>query len=168
MFDVVLYQPEIPPNTGNIIRLCASTGARLHLIEPLGFHLDDRALRRAGLDYHEFAVITRYPTFAAYRARYPHGRLYAFTTYGERSLYAAQFGPGDGLLFGSESRGLPALIRESIPDAQRIRIPMQNGRRSLNLANAVAVGLYEALRQCDVLAGSAQLSTYADSDLTSI
>jgi tRNA (cytidine/uridine-2'-O-)-methyltransferase len=163
MFDVVLYQPEIPPNTGNIIRLCAATGARLHLIEPLGFHLDDRALRRAGLDYHEFAVINRHPTFAAFQAQH-RGRLLAFTTHGGSSLYAARFEIGDALLFGAETRGLPVALRESLPASQRLRIPMLTDRRSLNLSNAVAIGLYEALRQCDARALSTTLGDATSSN----
>jgi tRNA (cytidine/uridine-2'-O-)-methyltransferase len=158
MFEVVLVEPEIPPNTGNIIRLCAATGARLHLIEPLGFHLDDRALRRAGLDYHEFAVAKQYRSFDDFRTLYGAERVFAFTTRGSRSLYAAEFQPGDVLLFGSETRGLSASVLETISDQRRLRIPMQAGRRSLNLANAVAIGLYEALRQCDPRIGSATLN----------
>ncbi|MGH8595295.1 MAG: tRNA (cytidine(34)-2'-O)-methyltransferase [Gammaproteobacteria bacterium] len=148
MFEVVLYQPEIPPNTGNIIRLCAATGARLHLIEPLGFHLGDRALRRAGLDYHEFTHVNTHPSFDAFRAQYGNCRLFAFTTHGDRNLYLARFAPGDALVFGAESRGLPPDFRNS-SSVSRLRIPMQAERRCLNLANAVAIALYEALRQCN-------------------
>ena len=147
MFDVVLYQPEIPPNTGHIIRLCAATGAHLHLIEPLGFHLDDKTLKRAGLDYHEFTVATRHLSFTALRHALPARRLIAFTTHGETSLFAARFAPGDVLLFGSETRGLPAEIHAEVASADRVRIPMLEARRSLNLSNAVAVALYEAIRQ---------------------
>ncbi|MSR14765.1 MAG: tRNA (cytidine(34)-2'-O)-methyltransferase [Gammaproteobacteria bacterium] len=161
MFEVVLYEPEIPPNTGNIIRLCAATGARLHLIEPLGFRLDDRALRRAGLDYHEFAVINRHGSFTEFREHHVIGRVFAFTTSGSCSLYSARFEPGDALLFGAETRGLPAEIRNSLPVAHQLRIPMLQERRSLNLANAVAIGLYEALRQCDSLACSTTLGVPA-------
>jgi len=147
MFDVVLYQPEIPPNTGNIIRLCAATGARLHLIEPLGFHLDDKTLRRAGLDYHEFAVATRHLSWQHFRAALPTQRIIALTTKGSTSLFSTRFIAGDVLLFGSETRGLPNEIHAELSAEQRVRIPMLEGRRSLNLANAAAVVLYEALRQ---------------------
>ncbi len=148
MFDVALFQPEIPPNTGNIIRLCAAAGARLHLIGPLGFHLDDRALRRAGLDYREFASVVTHTGYAAFAAQ-TGARIVAFTTHGEKSLYTHRFGAGDVLLFGPESRGLPPDIRASLPPEYRLRIPMRSGIRSLNLANAVAIALYEAMRQCE-------------------
>ena len=148
MFEVVLFQPEIPPNTGNIIRLCAATGATLHLIEPLGFHLDDKGLRRAGLDYHEFATVARHVSLAELRAQLPGRRAFALTKHATTSLYQAQFMAGDVLLFGSETRGLPATISTQLPLTAELRIPMRAGIRSLNLANAVAVTLYEALRQC--------------------
>ena len=148
MFDVVLFQPEIPPNTGNIIRLCAATGAILHLIEPLGFHFDDRALRRAGLDYHEFAQVRRHVSLAAFRTAAGTRRIHALSTHATRSLYEAPFAPGDMLLFGTETRGLPVEVREAFPALETWRIPMRSGIRSLNLANAVAITLYEALRQC--------------------
>lgn len=152
MFDVVLFQPEIPPNTGNIIRLCAATGATLHLVEPLGFQLDDRALRRAGLDYHEFAEVRRHVSLAALRAEAGGRRIHALTTHAARSLYEARFSPGDLLLFGAESRGLPPHVYDALPALEPVRIPMRAGIRSLNLSNAVAITLYEALRQCNPLA----------------
>ncbi len=148
MFEVVLFQPEIPPNTGNIIRLCAATGATLHLIEPLGFHLEDKALRRAGLDYHEFATIRRHVSLAAFRTQVTALRAFALTKHAPTSLYQAQFFAGDVLLFGAETSGLPANIQEQLPLTAELRIPMRAGIRSLNLANAVAITLYEALRQC--------------------
>lgn len=148
MFDVVLFAPEIPPNTGNIIRLCAATGARLHLIEPLGFELDDRRLRRAGLDYHEFASVAVHASLQAFQARCAPRRLFAQSRFASTGLYETRFQAGDALLFGAESRGLPADLDTHLPVHGRVRIPMRDGIRSLNLANAVAVTLYEALRQC--------------------
>ena len=149
MFDVVLVHPEIPPNTGNVIRLCANTGARLHLVEPLGFALDDAKLRRAGLDYHEWASVQVHADWPSLlRARSPApDRLFMLTTRGERAVHAARFEPGDWLVFGSEGSGLPAAIRESVPPDQRLRLPMRPDNRSLNLSNAVAVVVYEAWRQ---------------------
>ncbi|AGA92331.1 putative rRNA methylase SpoU family [Thioflavicoccus mobilis 8321] len=147
VFDVVLYEPEIPPNTGNIIRLCANAGAALHLIEPLGFVLDDRRLRRAGLDYHEFAAVRAHPSLAAYLQGRSGGRLLACTTRGTANYAEFRFAPGDALLFGPESRGLPGVVLDTIPAAQRLCIPMRPGNRSLNLSNAVAVVLFEAWRQ---------------------
>jgi tRNA (cytidine/uridine-2'-O-)-methyltransferase len=148
---VVLVAPEIPPNTGNVIRLCANTGAALHLVEPLGFRLEDRELRRAGLDYHEYASVTVHPDFAACRkALGAHGtrRWFAFTTRGAGSLYDARFAADDVLVFGRETAGLgDELLAHFAPDA-RLRIPMRAGVRSLNLSNAVAVAVYEAWRQC--------------------
>ena len=151
MFHVVLVQPEIPPNTGNAIRLTANTATELHLVEPLGFRMDDRELRRAGLDYHEYSQVTVHRDFAACRsaldAAMPARRWFAFTTDGARSLYDARFAPGDVLVFGCESAGLPpAIVAEFAPDA-RLRIPMRPDVRSLNLSNAVAVAVYEAWRQ---------------------
>lgn len=147
MLDVVLYEPEIPPNTGNIIRLCANTGFGLHLIHPLGFELDDKRARRAGLDYHELARMKDYPTFQDYLdARQP-SRIFAITTKGPTMYHDVAFQLGDALLFGPETRGLPAHILESLPTTQRLRIPMQPNSRSLNLNNAVAVVVYEAWRQ---------------------
>jgi tRNA (cytidine/uridine-2'-O-)-methyltransferase len=147
MFDVVLYQPEIPPNTGNIIRLCANTGARLHLIEPLGFVLEDRRLRRAGLDYREWASVKVHRDFIAYIQTQAPPRLLACTTRGTLSLAETRFLPGDALLFGPETRGLPQDLLEGLSEDRRIFIPMQPGNRSLNLSNAVAIILFEAWRQ---------------------
>ncbi len=150
MFHIVLVAPEIPPNTGNVIRLSANTGCTLHLIEPLGFSMDDRQLRRAGLDYHEYADVRRHADWAGFlRAETPDPRrLFAFTTRGSRSAFETAFAPGDWLVFGSETRGLPeALLREAFPDPQRLHLPMREGQRSLNLSNAVAVTVYEAWRQ---------------------
>jgi tRNA (cytidine/uridine-2'-O-)-methyltransferase len=149
VFNIVHVHPEIPPNTGNVIRLAANTGCALHLIEPLGFSMDDRLLRRAGLDYHEYAELRRHaswPAFvAACRPRTEH--LYAFTTRGARALAEVAWQPGDWLVFGSETAGLPDALRESFPVGQRIRLPMRAGQRSLNLGNAVAVAVFEAWRQ---------------------
>ncbi|MDP5032779.1 tRNA (uridine(34)/cytosine(34)/5-carboxymethylaminomethyluridine(34)-2'-O)-methyltransferase TrmL [Paraglaciecola sp.] len=149
MLDIVLYQPEIPPNTGNIIRLCANTGFNLHLIEPLGFDWDDKKVRRAGLDYHEFAKVQRYADLSAYvTARQP-SRIFACTTKGKAYFADAKFEKGDALLFGPETRGLPMDIIESLPAEQRLRIPMLPESRSMNLSNAVSVFVYEAWRQLD-------------------
>lgn len=147
MLHVVLYQPEIPPNTGNIIRLCANTGARLHLIEPLGFVLDDARLRRAGLDYHELTQVRKYENWNDFRARNSEISLWAFSTRGANYYSNAAIKDGDGLLFGPETRGLPQAILEEIENGRVLRLPMQKNSRSLNLSNTVAVGLYEALRQ---------------------
>jgi tRNA (cytidine/uridine-2'-O-)-methyltransferase len=147
MFHVVLYQPEIPPNTGNIIRLCANTGARLHLIRPLGFHLDERRLRRAGLDYHEWAEVREHDTFDTFKAQMRPARLFAFSSRAKRCYSDESFGIGDAFLFGAETRGLPDEVLRSLPASRRLRIPMRPGNRSLNLANAVAVVCYEAWRQ---------------------
>lgn len=147
MIDIALYEPEIPPNTGNIIRLCANAGAHLHLIEPLGFQMDDRQLRRAGLDYAELTNVHRHADFAAFSAAVEGRRLYAFTTHGDVSPYDTPFAAGDVLLFGPETRGLPTALRETLPPKHQLRIPMRAGNRSINLSNAVAIGLYEALRQ---------------------
>lgn len=147
MIDVALYEPEIPPNTGNIIRLCANTGAVLHLVEPLGFRLDEASVRRAGLDYAWMTRVHQHADWAAFRTVVGPRRLFAFSTRGGRSLYDTRFAAGDLLLFGPETRGLPATVLEAVPPAQRLRIPMREGNRSINLSNAVAVGLFEALRQ---------------------
>ncbi|HRX70725.1 MAG: tRNA (cytidine(34)-2'-O)-methyltransferase [Candidatus Competibacteraceae bacterium] len=149
MFEVILFEPEIPPNTGNIIRLCANTGARLHLIQPLGFRLEDRRLRRAGLDYHEWARVREYPDLAECLAALGSPRLLAFTTRSDRAYHKMVYRPGDALLFGPETRGLPTEILESLPEEQRLRIPMLTAGRSLNLSNTVAIALYEAWRQYD-------------------
>lgn len=147
--DVVLYQPEIPPNTGNIIRLCANTGASLHLIHPLGFRLEDRKLRRAGLDYHEWANVHDYADFQTYLTSRQPPRLFAFTTKGSVPFQQVRYQPGDALLFGPETRGLPAEILHSLPATHWLRIPMQPASRSLNLSNAVAVAVYQAWGQLE-------------------
>jgi len=147
MFEVILFQPEIPPNTGNIIRLCANTGARLHLIEPLGFDLDDAKLRRAGLDYHEFAAIRLHSDLDSCLLALGSPRVFAFSARACNRYDQVSFQPGDALLFGPETRGLPADVIERISDEQRLRLPMQANQRSLNLSNAVAVAVFEAWRQ---------------------
>jgi len=146
MLDVVLYQPEIPPNTGNIIRLCANTGFRLHLIEPLGFELNDQRLKRAGLDYHEFAELKTYPDYSSFLATVKPVRVLALSTKGSSNYSNCQFQPGDALLFGPETRGLPTEILTSLPTDQVLRLPMLPNSRSLNLSNTVAVVVYEAWR----------------------
>jgi tRNA (cytidine/uridine-2'-O-)-methyltransferase len=149
VFHVVLVEPEIPPNTGNVIRLCANTGAQLHLVEPLGFPLDDARMRRAGLDYHEYAqmrVHQDWDTCLADLNPDP-ARVFAFTTHGSSVFSELLFLPGDVFVFGSETRGLAPALRESFPSAQRIRLPMRPGNRSMNLSNAVAVTVFEAWRQ---------------------
>ncbi|GAA4504066.1 tRNA (uridine(34)/cytosine(34)/5-carboxymethylaminomethyluridine(34)-2'-O)-methyltransferase TrmL [Pseudaeromonas paramecii] len=147
MLHIVLFQPEIPPNTGNIIRLCANTGYKLHLIEPLGFAWDDKRVRRAGLDYHEFAEVRRHPDLATCLAGLPAARVFACTTKGQAIPSEVAFAAGDVLLFGPETRGLPMDVIESLPPAQRLRLPMVPGSRSMNLSNAVAVLVYESWRQ---------------------
>ncbi|HEY4582840.1 MAG TPA: tRNA (cytidine(34)-2'-O)-methyltransferase [Lysobacter sp.] len=152
MFDVVLYQPEIPPNTGNAIRLCANTGARLHLVEPLGFDMDDRQLKRAGLDYHEYATVKVHTDLDAALAhlRDMHGdrlRMFAFSTRGQVRFDTPHYREGDAFLFGPETRGLPDDVLDALPESQRLRLPMRPGVRSLNLSNAVAVTVFEAWRQ---------------------
>jgi tRNA (cytidine/uridine-2'-O-)-methyltransferase len=147
MLDVVLFQPQIPPNTGNIIRLCANSGFRLHLIEPLGFDLDDKKLRRAGLDYHEFAAIKRHKDFDAFINQEQPKRVLAITTKTNNFYGDVTFTEGDYLLFGSETNGLPEDVRKKIPDEDKIRIPMLKESRSMNLSNATAVIVYDAWRQ---------------------
>ena len=147
MFHVALYEPEIPPNTGNIIRLCANTDARLHLIHPLGFQIDDRRLRRAGLDYHDWATVQLHADLAAFLAEIHPARLFAFTTKGQRGYHTVTYQPDDVLLFGPETRGLPARVLAEIPQERQVRIPMLTAGRSLNLANTVAIAVYEAWRQ---------------------
>ncbi len=149
MFNIVLVQPEIPPNTGNVIRLAANTGCALHLIEPLGFSMDDRLLRRAGLDYHEYAPVQRHASWSAFldASRPDPARLFAFTTRGSRPHAQVAWQPGDWLVFGSETAGLAPELRERFPPGQRVRLPMRPGQRSLNLSNAVAVTVFEAWRQ---------------------
>jgi len=154
MFDLILYQPEIPPNTGNIIRLCANTGAALHLIAPLGFSLEDRLLRRAGLDYHEYATVAVHQSLADCLALLAGRRLFALSTKGRVRHDAPRYRPGDCFLFGPETRGLPPEVLDSIPAGQRLRLPMRPGNRSLNLSNAAAVMVFEAWRQFD-FAGAA-------------
>ena len=148
-FHVVLFEPEIPPNTGNIIRLCANTGAQLHLIHPLGFDLSEKQLRRAGLDYHEWVNIKEYADFPAFCTQCQPKRLFACTTKAQQNYVDLSYQPNDYFLFGPESRGLPAGILNQFPETQKIRIPMLPHSRSLNLSNAAAVILYEALRQID-------------------
>jgi tRNA (cytidine/uridine-2'-O-)-methyltransferase len=147
MLHIALYEPEIPPNTGNIIRLCANTGYFLHLIEPMGFAWDDKRLRRAGLDYHEFADIKRHANFDDFLSSVGNARIFACTTKGKAYPSEAGFIAGDVLLFGPETRGLPMSIIESLPEAQRLRIPMLPQSRSMNLSNAVSVFVYESWRQ---------------------
>jgi tRNA (cytidine/uridine-2'-O-)-methyltransferase len=147
MFHIVLYQPEIPPNTGNIIRLCANTGMQLHLIEPLGFELDDKRMKRAGLDYHEFAAVHTYPNLAAFIEQAKPAHIYACSTKGQRNYAEIEYQPGDALLFGPETRGLPQTILEELGTDYVLRLPMKANSRSLNLSNAVAVFVYEAWRQ---------------------
>jgi tRNA (cytidine/uridine-2'-O-)-methyltransferase len=147
MFHVVLYQPEIPPNTGNVIRLCANTGTHLHLVQPLGFSLDDSRLRRAGLDYGDMARVREHASLEALRAAGCIGRLFALSSRGVTDYDRVEYRPGDGFLFGPETRGLPAELLASFLPSARLRIPMLPANRSLNLSNAVAVVIYEAWRQ---------------------
>ncbi|MES2939890.1 MAG: tRNA (uridine(34)/cytosine(34)/5-carboxymethylaminomethyluridine(34)-2'-O)-methyltransferase TrmL [Pseudomonadota bacterium] len=149
MFNIVLVEPEIPPNTGNVIRLAANTGCALHLVEPLGFSMEDRHMRRAGLDYHEYAEVRRHANWQEFLAREQPAadRLFALTTKGTRAVHDVRFQPGDWLVFGSETRGLAPELRETFPQAQRLRLPMRPHQRSLNLSNAVAVTVFEAWRQ---------------------
>ena len=151
MFHIVLVEPEIPPNTGNIIRLAANTGCRLHLVEPLGFSMDDKHMRRAGLDYHEYAQLKRHASWQAFLdAEQPTpGRMFALTTRATQGVHDVQFVPDDWLVFGSETRGLPESVRHFFAPAQSLRLPMIAGQRSLNLSNAVAVTVFEAWRQND-------------------
>jgi tRNA (cytidine/uridine-2'-O-)-methyltransferase len=149
LINIVLYQPEIPPNTGNIIRLCANTGAPLHLVEPLGFVLDDTRLRRAGLDYREMANVSRYVNWESFMQAHPGMSLWAISTRGKTRYDQAEFQQNDGLLFGPETRGLPGHILEQVGKDRVLRLPMQQSSRSLNLSNTVAIALYEALRQQD-------------------
>ena len=149
MFNIVLVHPEIPPNTGNVIRLAANSGCRLHLIEPLGFSMDDKHMRRAGLDYHEYAPVLRHASWDAFlaKAQPDVSRMFALTTKGAHSAYEEKFQAGDWFVFGCETSGLPAAVRERFALSQRLRLPMLAGQRSLNLSNAVAVLVYEAWRQ---------------------
>lgn len=156
MFHVVLVEPEIPPNTGNVIRLCANTGAQLHLVEPLGFPLDDAKMRRAGLDYHDYASMIVHRDWSAFIAsEHPDPqRMFALTTHGSAPFATVTFRPGDVFVFGSETRGLAPALRDSFAASQRIRLPMRPDNRSLNLSNTVAVVVYEAWRQNGFLGGS--------------
>jgi tRNA (cytidine/uridine-2'-O-)-methyltransferase len=149
MFNIVLVHPEIPPNTGNVIRLAANTGCALHLIEPLGFSMDDKLLKRAGLDYHEHASVRRHASWADFiSAEQPAtARCFAFTTRGSRSFAEVAWQAGDWLVFGSETAGMPDAVRDSFAAAQRVRLPLRPGQRSLNLSNAVAVAVFEGWRQ---------------------
>ena len=149
MLKIVLYQPEIPPNTGNIIRLCANNGCSLHLIEPLGFDLDDKKMRRAGLDYREFADMQLYPDMASFKQEHGDGRLFAVTTRGGTAYHQISYQPGDAIVFGPETRGLPRDILDELGPQRTLRIPMKPQSRSLNLSNAVALVVYEGLRQLD-------------------
>ena len=154
MLSVALFEPEIPPNTGNIIRLCANTGADLHIIEPMGFELDDKRLRRAGLDYHEWAEIRLHDSISALMDAKPESKIYAITTRGARHYTEAEFTDTDVLLFGPETRGLPEEVLDSLPSEQRIRSPMRANSRSMNLSNAASVLVYEAWRQLGFSGGS--------------
>ena len=147
MMNIVLFEPEIPPNTGNIMRLAANTGFKLHLIRPLGFELDDKQLRRAGLDYREWADVNTYENYEEFIISFEFNDLYAFTTKAQKTYSEAAFRPGDALLFGPESRGLPLEILNSLPSDNRLRIPMASASRSLNLSNTVSIAVYEAWRQ---------------------
>jgi len=156
MFNIVLVHPEIPPNTGNVIRLAANTGCALHLVEPLGFSMDDKNLKRAVLDYHEYAPVRRHASWDAFvrDAQPAPDRLFAFTTKGSRPFADVSWQSGDWLVFGSETAGLPVEVRDAFETAQRVRLPMRADQRSLNLSNAVAVAVFEAWRQCGYTGGS--------------
>ncbi len=155
MFHIVLYEPEIPPNTGNIIRLAANTGAQLHLVEPLGFSIEDRQLRRAGLDYHEFAPLLVHADWQSCVKALAGARMFVCSTKANTRHTEPAFAAGDAFVFGRETRGLPEELLQSVPTGQRIRLPMRPGNRSLNLSNAVAVTVFEAWRQCG-FAGAAR------------
>ena len=152
--DVLLYQPEIPPNTGNVIRLCANTGARLHLIRPLGFALEDRQLKRAGLDYHEYAALQVHDDLPAALAAIAPRRLFALSTRGRQRYDTIEYAPGDAVLFGPETRGLPGEVLDALPAEQRLRLPMRPDNRSLNLSNTVAIMVFEAWRQQGFVGGT--------------
>ncbi len=154
MFSLILYEPEIPPNTGNIIRLCANTGTALHLVEPLGFELDEPRLKRAGLDYREFADVKTHATLAAALEVLGQPRVFAFSTRNARRYDEPRYAAGDAFLLGPETRGLPQTVLDELPDEQRLRLPMRAGNRSLNLSNAAAVVVYEAWRQLDFAGGT--------------
>ena len=154
MFQIVLFQPEIPPNTGNVIRLTANAGARLHLVEPLGFDVSAPSLRRAGLDYAEFAEVCVHADWPACLAALGHVRLFAFSTKGQTRYDTVVYKPGDALVLGPETRGLPVELLESLPPEHRLRLPLMPGNRSLNLSNTVAIAVYEAWRQQGFMNGS--------------
>lgn len=154
MLHIILYQPEIPPNTGNIIRLCANTGANLHLVGPLGFQLDNTRVKRAGLDYAEMARVRQYVNWSTFRAEHSAMKIWAFSTRGQKPYNQADFEVGDGLLFGPETRGLPESVLDEIGSGHCLHLPMADASRSLNLSNTVAVGLYEAWRQLGFKTGS--------------
>lgn len=154
MFNIVLFEPEIPPNTGNIIRLCANTGCQLHLIKPLGFDMEEKALRRAGLDYHEWANVRIHENYADFLEKEQPKTIYALTTKGKQTHSEIQFKEGDFLMFGPETRGLPDDIREQVPFEQWLRLPMMPDSRSMNLSNTVAVMIFEAWRQNGYVGGS--------------
>lgn len=154
MFNIVLFEPEIPPNTGNIIRLCANTGCQLHLIKPLGFNMEEKALRRAGLDYHEWANVCIHENYAEFLEKEQPSTIYALTTKGKKTHSEAQFKEGDYLMFGPETRGLPEDIRQQVPFEQWLRLPMMESSRSMNLSNTVAVMIFEAWRQNDYAGGN--------------
>jgi tRNA (cytidine/uridine-2'-O-)-methyltransferase len=147
MFEVVLYRPEIPPNAGNVIRLCANAGARLHLVEPLGFSMEDRYLRRAGLDYHELVTVRRHADWDACVRELQGARMFALSTAARQRYADVRFAAGDAFVFGPEARGLPAELLERFPEERRLRLPMRPGNRSINLSNAVAIVVFEAWRQ---------------------
>jgi len=153
MLHVILYQPEIPPNTGNIIRLCANTGAILHLVGPLGFQLDNTRVKRAGLDYADMARVRQYVNWTEFRAKHPGMKIWAFSTRGQKPYNQAEFQMGDGLLFGPETRGLPESLLEETGSDYCLHLPMASASRSLNLSNTVAIGLYEAWRQLEFATG---------------
>ena len=154
MFHVILFEPEIPPNTGNIIRLAANTGCQLHLIEPMGFSLDDKLLRRAGLDYHEWANVKTYPSFNELKKTLKYNNLYAFSTKGSKLFTAIDYEDGDALMFGPETRGLPTEILDELGSDSVLRLPMQAKSRSLNLSNTVSIAVYEAWRQTGFQSGN--------------
>jgi tRNA (cytidine/uridine-2'-O-)-methyltransferase len=153
VIDVILFEPEIPPNTGNIIRLCANTGARLHLVEPLGFAWDNAKVKRAGLDYHEFAEVKRHANFQACLIHLNHPRVFAFSSKASTRFDTPNYLHNDALLFGPETRGLPKDVLDTLPENQRLRLPMQAGQRSLNLSNTVAIAVYEVWRQLGYAGG---------------
>jgi len=149
MIHVVLFEPEIPPNTGNVMRLCANSGARLSLIHPLGFELDNKKLRRAGMDYRDWADVKEYQSFSEFLTTETPKNVYAFSRFAKNNYSEVSYEDGDALVFGPETRGLPSSVLEQVPDENKLLIPMREGNRSLNLSNSVAVGLYEAWRQLD-------------------